>query len=260
MPQKSRYTIEILDLSLDVIDILLSTKDKYQSSSDIAKALQINRSRAYRILKTLEQRSYVSSSSTEDGFRLGPKFIQIGEQIRSFQDIRLIARPFLEKLANETGETVNLSMRYADEIMMVDNQRGHHRILIDDPIGTLYPLHAGAGAKVFLAYMPKSEQEHLIESITLQRFTPNTITDRDKLRRVLDKILAQGYGIDEEEQELGVWGVGAPIHDATQQVAACVSLYVSINQYDDKGREELIRPLVDTCKQISLLLGWEGNP
>jgi DNA-binding IclR family transcriptional regulator len=203
----------------------------------------------------LEARDYVINNSGGEGFLLGPKFVQVGEAIRNIFDLRLVAKPVMEKVANETGETVNISIRRGNRILLIDTKRGSNRIQVEDPIGSIYPLHAGAGSKVLLACLPRAEQDNLIDSISLVRFTDNTIVNREKLRQTLEQVCRQGYGLDDEEHEAGIWGVGAPIYDAAGRTVASISVFVSSAQYDTDGKLMLIRTVKSAGEEISELLG-----
>ena len=261
MTSEERYKIEIVDVALHVIDFLHASGREPQGASDIARGLGISRSRAFRILKTLEGRGYVESVSQTDGYQLGIKFVEIGEQIRNRLDIRMLAKPILENLAQETGDSINLVVIHGKSAVILDTYRGHHRLQIEDQIGMTIPFHVGACPKILLAYLPEKERENLIHELTLDRYTAETITDRDELRRVLKKVRIQGYAVDEGDFELGVCSIGAPIRDHNGRVFAGISVTTPMARYDPSRRDELIKVVLEASRQVSALSGWrEPHP
>ena len=257
MPAKDRYTIEILDIALDVVEFLLATVGEPPRVSAIAQELGINRTRVFRILKTLESRGYVESAPLIQGYELGPRFVEIGDRLRGRVDLRRVAEPVLVDLAWTTGDTVYLMARYGDSAVLLDRRRGHQRLQVDEPIGRPFPLHVGAAPKILLAYLPDGEQERLVRTMELTPFTEHTITDRDELRRRLAQIRTQGYAVDEEEYELDACATGAPVRDHRGQVVATVSVVTPKTRYDSQRCTELIKAVVDAARRISALLGWQ---
>ena len=95
MADKNAYSIEVLDVALDVIEELADSGKETKRPSEIAIKLGINRTRVYRILKSLSHRGYVDSDASGQGYMLGLKFLEIGTKIREQIDLRLLARPIL---------------------------------------------------------------------------------------------------------------------------------------------------------------------
>jgi DNA-binding IclR family transcriptional regulator len=100
MPERSQYTIETLDVALDVIEALQAAEGQPLSTSELSQQLNLNRSRIFRVLKTLETRGYVREDSPAQGRRLGLRFLELGECVRQHLDVYRLARPFLRELPN----------------------------------------------------------------------------------------------------------------------------------------------------------------
>ncbi len=259
MSDEGQYRIEILDVAIDVIECLLAAGEEHQGTSEIARKLGINRSRTFRILKTLEQRGYVEADHQTQGYQLGVRFLELGERVRRQVHILRVAQPILRKLAQESGDSVVLVVLYGDNAVCVDRSQGHHMLQAEDPIGEPLPLHIGASPKILLAHLPEQKRERIIQEIELTRFTTETITDRDELRRRLEQIRSQGYAVDEGDLEVGVCAVGAPVRDHTGRVAAGVTVTLPETRYNPQHREELIVMVVEAANRISTQLGWTVN-
>jgi len=256
MPGQDRYTIEILDVTLDVIEYLLAAGGEPQRPSQLSRQLGIHRSRVFRVLKTLERRGYVEADPQTRGYQLGLRFLEIGEQVRERLNLRHVAEPILMELAQKTGDVAHLLVLYEHSAVCIDRYQGHHRLQVAAPIGQRLPLHIGASPKTLLAYLPGQERERIIREIELTPFTANTITDCDQLRRRLKKIRTQGYEVDEEDFEIGVYAVGAPVRDHSGRVVAGITVTTPDVRYSPERREQLIQLVVGCAQRISANLGY----
>jgi DNA-binding IclR family transcriptional regulator len=257
MPEKDKYVIEILDVAIDVIECLLASGNETQTPSEIAAKLKINRTRVYRILKTLEYRGYTEFNPEFQGYRLGLRFLEFSQYLRQNLDLRTISRPILLKLAQTTGDAAHLLIKHGDHAITIDRYQGKNRLQVSTPIGQIIPLHVGASPKILLAYTPDPEREQILHSLELPQFTPNTITDINELRACLAEIKANGYAVDEEDYEVGVYAIGAPVRNDLTEVIAGVTLTIPESRFSLDCREILIAQVIEAARQISARLGYE---
>lgn len=256
MSDKGKYTIEILSVALDVVECLLDAGTKPLRASEIANQLGKNRTRVFRILKTLEQRGYCEFDEEAQAYRLGGKFVELGSQMRGELSLRKLAEPILYTLAQSTGDSVHLLTRNGNYAVPVDRYQGHHRLQVATPIGQAVPLHVGASPKILLANAPEEERERILQELTLEQFTQNTITDIDTLRQCLNDIREQGYAVDEEDYEIGVYAIGAPIYNDTGRVIAGVTITTPESRYSPDRKEKLIAQVLEAANEISTKLGF----
>jgi IclR family KDG regulon transcriptional repressor len=256
MQKKDMYTIDILSVALDVVEFMLKSGESSLRPSEIGAQLGINRTRVFRILKTLEQRGYSEFDPDTQGFRLGSKFLEFGKLVRGKDALRRVAEPVLMKLAQTTGDSSHLLIRFQDSAITIDRFQGHHRLQVATPIGQSVPLHVGASPKILLANAPEEERETLLKELSLQRFTPNTITDINELRRCLNEIREKGYAVDEEDYERGVYAIGAPVRDGTGRVIAGITITTPESRYSLERRETLIVQVLEAAREISRRLGF----
>jgi IclR family KDG regulon transcriptional repressor len=249
------YIIDIIDVALDVVDYL-NDHSHYYRVSEIAQDINVNRTRVFRILKTLEARGFVDYDSYSKGYRLGIKFLHIGENVRERLDLRREAEPFLVELARQTGDSAHLLILQGDRAVTIDRRQGKNRLQVASPIGQNLPLYVGASPKILLAYLPDAERERIIQSIKFESFTKNTITNSNELRRCLERIRQQGYAIDEQDYESDVYAVGAPVMDDKGSVVAGVTITTPGSRYSSKRRTELIALVVEAGNQLSKKLGY----
>lgn len=256
MARDSQYIIEVIDVMFDVIEHLHQAADGPLGASEIARHVGINRSRAFRILKTLERRGYVEADPQTQGYHLGLKFLEIGEGVRERLDLRHAAQPILTQLTKMTGEAASLLVLHGQMAVCVERSQGENMLQVAPSIGEFFPLYIGACPKILLAHLPAEERERIIKEIEFTPYTPNTITNPDDLRRSLEQIRSQGYAVDEEDYERGVYAIGAPVRDYTGAVIAGLSIAVPKSRYNAERREQLIERIIDGAMEISLDLGF----
>jgi len=258
MADSDRYSIQVLDLALDVLEGVSNSGDRGHRPSQLARQLNLNRTRVFRILKTFEKRGYVQVDPKTQGYRLGIKFLALGEAVKEQIDLRRAAAPILKDLAQKTGDVVNLLVRYDDSAVCIDHFEGDHMLQVSAPLGKPLPLHIGASPKILLAFMPEAEREAVLQRIDLTPYTPNTITDMGLFRHRLDEICSQGYAVDEGDFEVGVYAIGAPVRDHSRQVVAGITVTVPAIRYNPQRKRELIELVVSTAQELSKQLGHEA--
>jgi DNA-binding IclR family transcriptional regulator len=259
MPDGDQYVIEILDVALDVIEGLKAGNGAPQGASQLSRELGINRTRVFRVLKTLERRGYVQVDAETQRYSLALKFLELGESVRRQVDILRLAQPILRELAQQSGDSAVLVLLYGDKAVCVDRYQGQHMLQAEDPIGELLPLHIGASPKMLLAYMPEGERERIIQGMELTRFTPITVTDRDELWKRLQQIRSQGHAVSYGDLEIGICAVAAPVRDHSGGVVAGVTVTVPEIRFTPQHHEELVGLVGSAADRISEQLGWSSE-
>lgn len=259
MRDHDAYVIDIVDVALDVIECL-DDETKSYGASQLARKLSINRTRVFRILKTLEMRGYVDYDPHTEAYRLGVKFLQIGENVRERLDLRREAEPVLVELAQQTGDSAHLLILRGEHAVTIDRRQGENRLQVASPIGQSLPLYVGASPKILLAYLPEAERERIIRSTDFESFTENTIANADDFRRCLDRIRKEGYALDEEDFERGVYAIGAPVRDSTGRVIAGITITTPETRYSPTRRQELIALVIGAAQKLSQRLGYQVDP
>jgi IclR family KDG regulon transcriptional repressor len=252
------YVIEILDVALDVIESL-NEDHRFLGASELAERLTRSRTRVFRILRTLESRGYVEYDAESQRYRLGLRFLAIGDSVRERIDLRREAEPILLDLARRTRDSAHLLILHGDHAVTIDRRQGENRLQVASPIGQTLPLYVGASPKILLAHLPPTDRERIIAATRFQAFTKNTITNADDLRRCLEQIRHQGYALDEEDFEAGVYAIGAPVRDDTGRVVAGITITTPVTRYSPKRRQDLIRLVIQGAARLSARLGYQNT-
>ena len=189
----------------------------------LARSTGLNKTTAYRLLAALEHEGMVARRIGAEEYRLGPESIALGARAQRANDLRTAARPFLQRLAADTGETATLEILRGDRVLCVDEVQARHVVGTTPSVGLSWPAHATSTGKVLLAALPEAERKHRLKA-PLERFTPRTIATLTALRAELERTQQRGYGLVQSELEVAYVALGAPIRDAGGRVVAAVSV------------------------------------
>jgi DNA-binding IclR family transcriptional regulator len=215
MVQSVRRALVILEMLADETPELGVTQ--------IGARLDVHKSTASRLLATLQEHDLVEENPATGKFRLSFGLVRLAGAVAGSQDLVREARPLLQKLADETRETVSLTLLEADHAVSIHQIGSPHLVANVDWVGRRTPLHCTSSGKVFLAHMSPERREGILTGV-LERLTPRTVVDPVELRRELERVRETGYGFTNEELEVGLSGVAAPVRSGGGHVVAAVSV------------------------------------
>lgn len=192
------------------IDLLLAFQSQRELAvEELAKILGWPTSSVYRFARALRDRGLLSYVRENKKYTLGSVLCQLARA--GGPDLLQLARPALERLAKETGETSFVSTRSGWEARYAACVESPESIRFTAPIGRHFPLYAGASAKVILAFMEREELRVYLQTVKLKQLCASTIVDKTKLEKALSVIRGRGYDLTQEERHQGAWGLAAPI-------------------------------------------------
>jgi IclR family KDG regulon transcriptional repressor len=221
------------------------------SLGEIARQAGIHKSSAFRLLATLEAQGFVEKNPERRGYRLGWKLGELAGRLLARYDLRELAAPHMERLAETSGEIVHLSILDGAEIVYLEKKGRSQPLTVSTTIGGRSPAHASAMGKVLLAGLAEAEVRSLLRGLSLRRFTPTTITDRRRLSRELSAIRRQGYALDDEETFPGIRCVAAPLRDRDGRVVAALSVTAPTQRMGARRQAEIRQWVTDTAARIS---------
>ena len=179
----------------------------------LATETNLHPSTAHRILGVMVESRLVDR--IEPGtYRLGIRLVELGNLVKARLNVRQEALPYMQTLHQELGETVNLSVRQADEVVYIERTAaGSSMMRVVQIIGARAPLHITAVGKIFLAQDDAVSRLDYVKRSGLRRYTDNTLTDSEALIEELERIRSEGYAFDNEEEEKGVSFIVAGIYN-----------------------------------------------
>lgn len=223
----------------------------------IAQHLQLPLGSVHRILLDLAEEGVIDRTPSGE-WELSFRLLEItGLQLDRIQ-LPQLARPFAERMAEATGETVNVNALSHMTGICIDKVRGSEGMQLDLRIGSRGPLHCGGAGKAMLAYMTEEEQQRVLDA-PLQALTANTITDPLVLARELARIRQRGYSIDDQEVVMGVYCVAVPILDRTGRPVGAISITGSSPKRPGPQLDDMVARLSEACGHVSRRLGFNGS-
>lgn len=248
MPHKSNGVQSIVR-ALSLLDILAESPADC-SLGELAARAKLPPSTAHRLLTSLVQAGYAQHDPQTTRYSLGNTLIRLSHQAAHKHDLIQTARPFLETIAQKTGETANLTGRDSNYVIQLDHVDSPNILRVSYPTGERFPLHACASGKLFLTFMPAGERERILRS-RRRAFTPGTLTEKADLIQEFSAIARRGYAIDDAEREIGVRCVAVPIYNRRLQVVAALSLTGPSVRLTPDRMNELAALLIKTADAIS---------
>lgn len=223
---------------------------------ELAKLAELPPATTHRIVAALLSRGYLFKSGRNHHYALSAKFLNLGEKAQQQIDIVARARPFLEKLMADTRENANLCVRDGYKVIYIDHVGSpDHDLQAFTRLGGSAPLYASGVGKLFLSQLSEPQFEAYLKDVDLRSFTPHTITTARALAAEIKKAGKNGYAIDDEEKELGVRCVAAPIFDHRSEIVAAISVSGAAQRLTDDRLPALSERVVDVARQLSIAIG-----
>ena len=253
------YRIKVLEKALAIID-LFDEPGLELTATEIAERLELNKTTAFRIASVLEVAGYLAKAPSTLRYRLGFKLFHLGSLVEGSAHIQRRARPYLEELKQQCDETVHLVVLHHGEALYLDKIEGKRAVRVVSRVGQTLPAHCSAVGKCLLAYLPDAEVDAIVRERVLERFTENTITDRAALHAELRRVRERGYATDEEEIELGLKCVAAPIRNAADEVVAAISLSGPKFRLDGEEMKRIVRLVLAAASRVSAAMCDDAAP
>jgi IclR family transcriptional regulator, KDG regulon repressor len=227
------------------------------SVSEIGVKTGLHRSTAHRILMALEYNDLIKQNLDTGKYHLGIKLFKLGHQAVSQLNLREICRPFLTRIMNETHETVHLAVSDDDQVLYLDKVEGPHALRMPSRVGRHIPTYCTSLGKAMLSCLDDHEVKNIFRDRILRPYTANTVKTLDRLLTDLRVIRRRGYSVDNEEIEIGLRCVGAPIRDYTGAMVGAISTAAPSARLSAQKIPGLGKFVMAVAAEISEQLGYE---
>jgi DNA-binding IclR family transcriptional regulator len=242
---KSEYVIQTVSNALRLLESFES--DEEVGVTELARRMNLHKNNVFRLLATLQDKNWVEQSADNERYKLGAACFRLANAYTRTHGLTRRARPVLERLVQEVGETAHLGVLQDFDVVHLDGQLADDLVVTGLRIGTRMPGHSTALGKVLLACGPALRLEafdrHLADR-TLSELTEDTIVDRDKLIEHLRGVAAQGWALDLEETSRGLVCAAAPVCEASGRTMAALSVSAPAFRLDRDVLEERVVPAV----------------
>lgn len=249
--QPSHGRVASAGRSLAVLDAL--AEGGALGTNEVARRTGMSPSTASRQLGTLLDGGLIEYVEETGQYRLGIRLVQLASAVLSRLDVRNVARPHLESLVVEVGETATLSVPGDRDAITVDFVPTERYVQGVTRLGRPSIGHATAAGKVMLACSPRP-----LPSGPLAAYTERTITDPALLARELEQVRSRGWAEAVEEREPGLNALAAPVWSARGDLAAIIALQGPVPRFGRRSARRVLPALLRCTDAVSRELGWEG--
>ena len=218
--------------------------------SEIAQAAGLPKATAHRIIMTLLNCGFLERTGDGEGLRLGLGVVELGLGALRDLDFRRAAFPYMQQLVERFQETCDLGIFDRGRVLYVEVVHSEHSLTITTRVGRRLPVHCTASGKVFLAFLPAEVVEPILTA-PLRAYTERSITSPTRLREELEATRQRGYGLDDEECEVGIRAVSAPICDIDGNVIAAMSMPGPSKRFTPERIPEMAEALMETANAVS---------
>jgi DNA-binding IclR family transcriptional regulator len=226
--------------------------------AQIAELLEEPRSTVYRLCSSLQELGYIEAGTQRGTYRLSLKLFELGGTVVARFDERASALPVMQRLHDETGETVFLCVRRGLEAVCIERIDGARVLLLELRLGGSLPLHLGAAPRCLLAFEPESAWRAYLDATALERRTANSPATRAAVLAELRATRKRGFAVSDQDVTPGVVSVGAPIFNHRGAVTASLSIG-GLREVIGDGGSDIGALVVDGAAEVSRSLGYRGG-
>lgn len=237
------------------MDVLAATRNG-ATLGELASGLKLSKSTAHRILMVLEAARFVERDAVSGRYSLGSRVMELGLTAVARLDVFEVARPHLHTLMEQTGETAHLAVLRESEVVTLMTVESRQAIRAPRAMGARTPAYCTSLGKAILAHSSQDELERYVRQRSFEPYTPKTITSAERLEADLKAVRRRGYAIDDEEWELGLRCVSAPVYDRLGTVVASVGISGPIFRISRERLPSLARAVTGVSVRISESLGY----
>jgi DNA-binding IclR family transcriptional regulator len=248
------YQLHSLDRAVSVLEVL-GESDTPLSLAEICERMSLPKTTAHRSLMVLERSALIERTS-ENRFYLGLKLYELGNRAVEQVDLRSRVYPHCRRLSLQVGETVHLGVLQKTSVVYLDKAEPNRRVCMSSKTGSTNPVYCTSLGKAMLAFQSPERIEQIVAKIKFVRHTRKTLLTADSLLKALERVRRRGYAVDDEEIELGVRCIGAPVFDENRQPVAAVSISGPTSRITVQSVPAIAEQLLLCCREISASLGF----
>ncbi len=250
--------VQSLDRAITLLKLVSNASGL--SLTEISRASTLAPSTAYRMLTTLQQHGMLEFDEQSQLWFVGVETFRMGAAFLRRRKLAERGGAVIQALMVKTGETANLAFGEADGVVFVGQVETHETIRAFFRPGTRSPYHASGIGKAILAFKEREARGRMMRDLTLETFTPKTLATPDALEADLETTLERGFAIDDEERNLGMRCVAAPIFNEFGDPIGGVSISGPTVRMTDESLDHLGASVRDAAIQITAAMGGTPPP
>lgn len=224
---------------------------------EISAALDLHKSTVHRLLMSLVYMGYAKQDETTQKYMLSYKIVNMAGKILDRMDILQVAKPYLERLSDLSGEAVHLVQREGNHILYIykiEAKVGTIRMV--SHVGMIHPMYCSGVGKAIMATLPEREVKQIWNESVIEKKTDKTVTDYDEMQKLLEEVRKNGYALDDEENEKGVRCIAACLHGYQNEVKYAFSISGPTSRMTRERVMELAVDVKRVQEELSRELGY----
>lgn len=229
------------------------------SLSEVSRKLDMPRSSAHLILQSLETMGYLKKDAAKGRYRFGVKLVTLSRAALDNLDLREIARPLMQKLSNETGLSVHMAVLERGEAVIIEKIQSVAGPRLTTWVGRRLDVNCTGVGKALIAFLPETVFDQHIKPENLVRHNEQSIVSLCALKRRLAEVRELGYAFDDEEDEIGMRCVGAPIFDGNRWPIAAISVSGTLTAIPLERVAVLGKKVTEAANTISSAVGFSST-
>lgn len=247
-----------LERALRVINTVAESRAPGVGVSALARETGLPKAVAHRILKSLVALEFLSFDESTKLYSLGPGALVVGLAALRQLDVPAIAKPHLQRLVAETGETATLSILQGWTRLYIDQNLSPQEVRMSVKIGEPYSLHAGSSSKAILAALPEAKVREYLKHHTLEQLTDATIIDPDELLAEIRVIRERGYAISRGERQPDAGSVACAVRRLDGDVFGAISVCGPVMRFDSAAQRRIGLLVKEVAEHISTSIGYNA--
>lgn len=253
----SEKGVQVIDRTFDIIE-LLALEPQGLGVSDVARKLSLNKSTAHRILNAITERGYLEKTP-EGIYSLGMQFLELTTNRLNNIELNIEAKPFLNELTGQLGQSSHLAILDGSDAVYIDKAEVVRNLRLYSQIGKRIPVYCSGLGKSLLLDTEDAVILSLLEKCPLKRLTEHTLTTKEAVLQEIQKGRLCGYTVDNEEHDIGIRCIAAPIYDYRGKIVAAVSAAGPASMLVPERDQELSKAVIHTAQKISKRMGYRGK-
>ena len=246
-------TVHSVDKAMELLEQLLRSRLP-MTLQELSASTGYPKSTVHALLATLRRHEMVRQN--DDGrYDLGIRLFECGCAVAERWDAARLARPYLERLAAQTGASAFVSMLEGDHAISLDQCAGGGGLQVIPEVGSRLPLHATAQGKLFLSQLSESDALQRLQRVGLTAYTPHTVTDTGKLLHALELVRRDGYAVENGEYKIGLRAAAAPVFDRAGKARYALGVVGLFRRVESEEFQYAVEQTVLLARQLSHALG-----
>lgn len=249
------YSSQVLDRVVRILECF-GPEQMELRLIEVATVTGLHKSTLYRLLEAMRAHRLIGFDDASGTYHLGVKLFELGAFAVERLKLDKHAHPILEQLASVTGETAHLCVLDGADVVYIAKVESSQTLRIPSAVGQRNPAYCTGVGKAILAHLTPERLASYVSQTALRAFTKKTLTSAGELKANLRQVAAQGYAIDDQEREVGVRCVAAPVRDHMGQVVAAISIAGPATRVTKERVPELATHVMRAAAEISATLGY----